>query len=68
VRLNWNFVPLAMFVALALFTGGCGGISASHTVSPMDFLLPGIMKNDVGPGTNAPAIFPKNSCQLATAK
>jgi hypothetical protein len=57
-----------MFVALALFTGGCGGISASHTVSPMDFLLPGVMKNDVGPGTNAPAIFPKNSCQLATAK
>ena len=46
VRLNWKFAPMAMFVALALCAGGCGGISASHTVSPLDFLMPGIMKND----------------------
>jgi hypothetical protein len=57
-----------MIVALSLFTGGCGGISASHTVSPMDFILPGIMKNDTGPGTNAPAVLPKNSNELAAAK
>jgi hypothetical protein len=57
-----------MFVALPLFTGGCGGISASHTVSPMDFLLPGIMKNNAAPGTNAPALFPVNSNELASSK
>jgi hypothetical protein len=59
---------MAMFVALALCTGGCGGISASHTVSPLDFLMPGIMKNDAVPRTNAPAIFPNNSNELASTK
>ena len=59
---------MAMFVALALCAGGCGGISASHTVSPLDFLMPGIMKNDAKPGTNAPAILPNNSNELASAK
>jgi hypothetical protein len=57
-----------MFVALALGTGGCGGISASHTVSPMDFIMPGIMKNNPPPTTNAPAVFPANSNELASAK
>jgi hypothetical protein len=50
---------LAIIVALALLTGGCGGISASHTVSPMDFLMPGILKNNTPPATNAPALFAK---------
>ena len=59
-----------MFVALSLFTGGCGGISASHTVSPMDFLMPGILKNNPPPvtNTNLPTTFPADSNELASAK
>jgi len=26
---------------------GCSGIHASKSVSPLDFILPGLMKNDV---------------------
>ena len=59
---------LAMIVALALSTGGCGGINASQTVSPLNFLLPGIMKNNVAPGTNALAVLPNNSNELASVK
>ena len=35
------------FAALLVLCGtGCGGISASKSVSPLDFLLPGLMKAD----------------------
>jgi hypothetical protein len=61
-------MPLAMFVALALSCGGCGGLNASQTVSPLDFLLPGIMKNDKPPATNAPAVFPAHANEFASAK
>jgi hypothetical protein len=44
VRLKWKILSLATFVALAMVVDGCGGISASRTVSPLDFLLPGLMK------------------------
>jgi hypothetical protein len=36
---------LVCFSAL-LLVAGCGGISASRTVSPLDFLLPGLLKAD----------------------
>ncbi len=41
VRLNWNFLWLAMLMALALFDAGCGGINAGTSVSPASFFLPG---------------------------
>jgi len=59
---------MAMFVALALLSGGCGGISGSQSVSPLDFLLPGIIKNNPSPAPNAPEAFPKNSNALASAR
>jgi hypothetical protein len=55
---------LAGFAALSLLCGGCGGISASRTVSPLDFLLPGIIKND-SPQTNAPVVLVKDAIQIA---
>jgi hypothetical protein len=57
-----------MFVALGLVTGGCGGFSASKTVSPLDFLLPGIIKNNPTPTTNAPVASSDNSNVLASAR
>jgi hypothetical protein len=53
VRLSWKFLSLSLLTAVSLLTAGCGGISASKSVSPLDFLLPGIIKSD-------PATVPQN--------
>ena len=37
---------LCLMSVPAFLCAGCGGISASRTVSPLDFLLPGILKNE----------------------
>jgi hypothetical protein len=29
-------------IVLALLTGGCSGINASKSISPLDFLIPGL--------------------------
>jgi len=56
VRLNPKFICLCGLAAsLALVTAGCGGISASRSVSPLDFFLPGILKNDAPATTNSVA-------------
>jgi len=46
VRINWNFLRLALLAALPLAGAGCGGINASQSVSPASFFLPGLLKND----------------------
>ena len=43
LRGNWRGPVLLL--ALTLLTG-CGGITATKSVSPLDFLLPGLLKND----------------------
>jgi len=57
-----------MLAAVALFGAGCGGISASRTFSPLDLIMPGLIKNDVSPATNAPVAFIQQSDDLASAK
>jgi len=39
--LHWALLPL-----LLLGGAGCSGINASHSVSPLDFFLPGLLKAD----------------------
>jgi hypothetical protein len=60
----------SFFAALAFFGAGCSGINTGTSVSPMDFLLPGVghfIKNDVTP-TNSPAVFPEISTEIASVK
>lgn len=45
VRLNWNRVWVFMLPFFLLLTAGCGGFTASPSVSPAMFLLPGLGKN-----------------------
>lgn len=56
-----------MIVALALGSAGCGGINASHTVSPASFFMPGLLKADP-PRTNAPALLIENPSLFATVR
>jgi hypothetical protein len=61
VRISWNFICLAGFAAFSLLLAGCGGISASRTVSPLDFLLPGLIKADPAPASPNPTTPATNS-------
>lgn len=59
-----------MLAAIGLFAAGCSGINASKSVSPLDFLLPGMgsfLKVEP-PATNAPASFPNRSTEVALLK
>jgi len=40
---------LAILPALLLLVAGCGGINVSKSVSPLDFILPGLLKADPPP-------------------
>jgi hypothetical protein len=66
VRLRWKFLRLAMLAALPLLMAGCSGINGGHSVSPASFFLPGLIQNDCP--TNAPALMPEVSIQIASAK
>jgi hypothetical protein len=37
---------MTAFVGMMALMAGCSGIHASKSVSPLDFILPGLMKND----------------------
>ena len=50
-----------------MLLAGCGGISASRTVSPLDFILPGILKVDPPP-TNAPLAAIQAPVEIASAR
>jgi hypothetical protein len=41
VKLNWKHTRLLTVLAAILPVAGCGGISATKSVSPLDFLIPG---------------------------
>lgn len=47
---------------LAIFATGCGGINASKSVSPLDFILPGLIKTAPQPET--PPAVATNSVQV----
>ncbi len=57
MRLNWKVLRLAALIpALVLVGAGCGGVSASKSVSPASFLLPGLLKADPPPAHSEPVL------------
>jgi hypothetical protein len=64
VRLNKNFLRLAMLVAIAMYATGCGGVNAGGSVSPVMFL----MKNTPPAATGVPTLAPEPSDQFAQAR
>ncbi|HTB84047.1 MAG TPA: hypothetical protein VK742_10370 [Candidatus Sulfotelmatobacter sp.] len=54
---------------IALLGAGCSGINAHQEVSPMTFLLPGLLKNcPPSPGTNEVAIVTEDAPPLALSR
>jgi hypothetical protein len=48
---------MALCPGLLLLASGCGGISASKSVSPLDFFAPGLLQADPPPALPDPG-FP----------
>jgi hypothetical protein len=44
VKLKWQSFRLALVALLAALGAGCSGINASHSISPLMFLVPGLGK------------------------
>ena len=68
VRLNWKILRVVMLAALLLPAVGCGGLHAKYTVTPMSFLLPGLLQADPPPADPnrdlPPALPDKEFAQL----
>jgi len=41
VKINWKVKSVVMAATLALLCCGCGGFSASRSISPASFFIPG---------------------------
>jgi hypothetical protein len=62
VTLQRKTFRLVLAAALLGLTAGCGGMRASKSVSPLDFILPGLMR--VEPQQAPPAVTETNSVQF----
>jgi len=49
LKLNRKIAIGAFSFILTLFMTGCSGVNASRSVSPLDFLLPGLVGNKPAP-------------------
>jgi hypothetical protein len=50
VRIKPKILQLVAVAGLLLLAAGCGGFTASKSISPASFLLPGLLKADPPPG------------------
>jgi hypothetical protein len=67
VRINRKILALAAVATGSLLVAGCAGITAAGTISPLDFLLPGIIRTDP-PQTNAPVVLVRSPVEIASVK
>jgi hypothetical protein len=49
VRLRWKILQLCVIAGLTVLATGCGGFRANYGVSPLSFLLPGLVKVEPKP-------------------
>lgn len=55
MRKKWNFGLWLSLAALTVTVTGCGGLSATKTVSPASFFLPGLLHNTI-PAQETPSL------------
>jgi hypothetical protein len=49
VKLRWKILQLGVFAGLTVLATGCGGFHAKYGISPLSFLLPGLVKVESKP-------------------
>jgi hypothetical protein len=65
VKSNRRFTRLVLApVATLILCAGCGGISASRTVSPINFLVPGLIKAEPKLPTPDDSVLPPAPAKL----
>ena len=57
-----------MLVFVTLAGAGCSGINAGTSVSPASFFIPGLLRADPPPATDAPVAVSAPCQQLAQAR
>jgi hypothetical protein len=66
VKLNWKYQTFAAVLAMTLFCSGCGGISASRGVSPLNILMPAtFLQADPKLPSSEPVLQPATVQQFA---
>jgi hypothetical protein len=58
LKRNWKLFQLAVILAVTALAAGCSGIHASKSISPLDFILPGLMKNEAPASQEFPPALP----------
>jgi hypothetical protein len=58
VTRNWKWFRAVALAGLLFVGGGCSGIRASKSISPLDFILPGLMQNETPAPKEVPASTP----------
>ena len=67
MRLNLKHWRLVIVPALALAVVGCGGVSASRSVSPASFFIPGFMKAEPPPPPARVTVPDRPATELASS-
>ncbi len=49
MKLRWKILQLGVIAGLTLLNTGCGGFHAKYGISPLSFLLPGLVKVESKP-------------------
>ena len=49
MKLRWKILQLGVIAGLTLLSTGCGGFHAKYGISPLSFLLPGLVKVESKP-------------------
>jgi len=62
VTLKRKTIQVACGAMLVVVAAGCSGINASKSVSPLDFILPGLIRT--GPPSMVPSVDATNSVRV----
>ena len=59
---------MLLAIALLALTAGCGGVHASKSISPLDFILPGLLKVQPRPPSEQIPALETNRVEVLVAQ
>ncbi len=67
MRLLWKKLQFGVFAGLTVLVTGCGGLTGTYRVTPLSFLLPGLVKANSKPA-NAEKAHAMEDCNAELAQ